>query len=255
MTQPESFDLIADAMQLAKSKPLCEKPAILLAATDRWVPTARLAMALANAGCYVDAVCPSGHPVAKTRAVYRIFTYNGVLPMLSFTRAIRLTRPDLVIPCDDLATRHFHEIYDRERRTAKAESWLSTLIEYSLGAAEGFKVIGERGAFMQLAKEEGLRVPKTQVLTDSGDLLNWIARVGFPTVLKANGTSGGDGVRFVNTVEEAERAFRKLEAPPLLARAVKRAIMDRDLTLLLPSLFRRHPVVNAQTFVAGHEAT
>jgi hypothetical protein len=50
-------------------------------------------------------------------------------------------------------------------------------------------------------------------------------------------------------------AFRKLQAPPLLARAAKRALIDRDKTLLWPCLLRRRSVVNAQTFVAGREAT
>ena len=88
------------------------------------------------------------------------------------------------------------------------------------------------------------------------DLGRWdLFHVGFPTVLKANGTSGGDGVKVVNTVEEAERAFRKLQAPPLMARAIKRAVIDQDPTLVWPSLFRRRFVVNAQAFVAGREAT
>jgi biotin carboxylase len=108
---------------------------------------------------------------------------------------------------------------------------------------------------MQVAKEEGIRVPNSAVIANAGDLNGWIARSGFPTVLKANGTSGGDGVKIVNTVQEAERAFRKLQSPPLLARAIKRAVIDRDLTLVRPSLFRRTPIVNAQSFVAGHEAT
>jgi predicted ATP-grasp superfamily ATP-dependent carboligase len=40
-----------------------------------------------------------------------------------------------------------------------------------------------------------------------------------------------------------------------LARAVKRALVDHDKTLLWPSLLRRQFVVNAQEFVAGREAT
>src|SRR5256885_7619279 len=40
----------------------------------------------------------------------------------------------------------------------------------------------------------------------------------FRSVLKANTTSGGDGVSIVHTLEEAEQALRALAAPPLLAR-------------------------------------
>ena len=41
----------------------------------------------------------------------------------------------------------------------------------------------------------------------------------------------------------------------MLARAAKRALVDQDKTLVWPSLLRRRPVVNAQAFVAGREAT
>ncbi|MGA9445841.1 MAG: hypothetical protein WBV26_05320, partial [Candidatus Sulfotelmatobacter sp.] len=60
------------------------KPKVLLATTCRWFPTARLAMALANAGCAVEAVCPSGHPLSRTGAVHQTYAYNGLLPLTSF---------------------------------------------------------------------------------------------------------------------------------------------------------------------------
>src|SRR5438128_408077 len=51
------------------------KPTILLAATSRWFPSARLASALASAGCKIEAVCPRRHPLGKTSGVQRIHTY------------------------------------------------------------------------------------------------------------------------------------------------------------------------------------
>ena len=101
------------------------------------------------------------------------------------------------------------------------------LIERSLGTAESFPVVYARAAFMEVAREEGIRAPKTEVIASLQDLRNSVVRVGFPMVLKADGTSGGEGVRVVQTMDEAERAFRALQAPPLLARAAKRAFMDR----------------------------
>jgi hypothetical protein len=58
----------------------------------------------------------------------------------------------------------------------------------------------------------------------------------------------------VRTAEEAQRAFRKLHAPPLLARALKRTLLDGDSSLLWRSLRRRRPVVSAQAFIEGREA-
>jgi len=231
------------------------KPTVLVATTARWFPTTRLAMALAKAGFAVEAVCPSGHTLGRTSAVHRIHKYHALKGLASLASAIAAATPDLIIPADDLATRQLHQLYKRERDNGEAGAQICQLIERSMGAAEGFDVVYARAAFLQMAQEEGVRTPKTEVVTNVQDLGKWIARVGFPTVLKANGTSGGDGVKVVNTVEEAERAFRKLQAPPLMARAIKRAVIDQDPTLVWPSLFRRRFVVNAQAFVAGREAT
>jgi hypothetical protein len=231
------------------------KPTFLVATTCRWFPTARLAMALANAGCTVAAVCPPRHPLAKTRAVRQIHAYHDLLPLRSFANAIAATNPDFIVLGDDLATRHLHHLHSQESRHGDAGASICALIERSLGAAESFPIVYARTAFIELAQAEGIRVPKTEVIASTDDLKRWLNRAGFPAVLKANGTSGGDGVKLVRTNEEAERAFLALQAPPLLARALKRALLDHDKTLVLPSLLRRRFVVNAQAFVAGHEAT
>jgi hypothetical protein len=230
------------------------KPTILIVTTSRWFPTARLAMALAGAGCCVDAVCPSGHPLGRISAVRQTHAYRGLVPLKSFAEAIAATKPDFIVPGDDLATSHLHHLYDRERKRGTTEQSVCELIERSLGASESFPVVYARTAFMDMAREEGIRAPKTEVISNINDLRKWVARVGLPTVLKANGTSGGVGVRVIDTLEEAERAFRDLQAPPLLARAAKRALVDHDKTLVLPSLLRRKYTVNAQAYVAGSEA-
>ena len=231
------------------------KPTVLVATTSCWYPTARLAMALASAGCKVEAVCPKRHPLRKTRSVSRSHVYYGLAPLISFARAIANTQPDFIISGDDLATRHLHRLHARERRNGKTDSPICRLIERSLGNPESFAVVDARAAFMDLAHQEGLRVPPTQAIRNTDDLKAWVARMGLPVVLKANGTSGGDGVRIAHTLTEAQRFFKELQAPPLLARAAKRALLDQDKTLVWPSVLRRRPVVNAQVFVAGREAT
>jgi len=230
-------------------------PTVLVATTSRWYPTARLAMALAKAGCAVEAVCPSGHPLKNTRTANQTHPYHGLAPLRSFAAAITAAQPDLIIPGDDLATRHLHLLHAREQKQGRSGSAICAAIERSLGAGQNFPIAYDRAAFIALALEEGIRVPATQVIANIDALKDWIARNGFPAVLKANGTSGGDGVRIVRTVAEAERAFRSLAAPPRLLRAVKRTVVNHDTTLLGPALLRRRFVVNAQSFIAGREAT
>jgi ATP-grasp domain len=231
------------------------KPLVLIATTTRWIPTARLAVALENAGCVVDAVCPSNHPLAGTDAIRKTYKYKGLDPLTSFEDAISAAKPDLIVPGDDRATQHLQLLYDRERRKGNADKPSCALIQRSLGAAENFPVLYARTKFIQLAQEQGVRVPKTEIIRDYDDLKKWLAQTDLPVVLKADGSSGGDGVRVARTFEEAKRALRSLQAPPLLARAVKRALLDQDRTLVWPSLLRRRSVVNAQAFVAGREAT
>jgi Carbamoyl-phosphate synthase L chain, ATP binding domain len=234
---------------------LSSRPTVLVATTSRWYPTARLAMALANYGCVVEMLCPPGHPITKTMAANKTYRYHGLAPLRSFAAAITNSRPDLIVPGDDLATRQLHRLYDLERKRGKTSSSICRVIERSLGPAESFPVAYTRSAFIDLARQEGIRVPATKAITNLDELKDWIIRNGFPVVLKADGTSGGDGVGIVRTLEEAERTFSSLQAPPRLLRAAKRAVLDHDVTLVGPALLRRRFAMNAQTFVDGREAT
>jgi carbamoyl-phosphate synthase L subunit-like protein len=212
-------------------------------------------MALADTGCTVDAVCPPSHPLNAIHALNELHRYDGLMPLRSFARAIAASRPDLVIPSDDLATSHLHRLYSSQKSVGDARESVCELIERSLGAAEHFGTVSSRARFMEIAEEQGIRVPRTKVISDLSDLRMWATKVGFPTVLKVNGSSGGDGVKIVRTMQEAEQAFRRLQSPPMLVRAAKRILINRDNSLLWPSVSRHRPVVNAQVFVAGNEAT
>jgi Carbamoyl-phosphate synthase L chain, ATP binding domain len=233
------------------------KPTVLLATTSppRWFAPARLAVALANAGWTVDCISVPRHTLGKATAVRKTYNYDGLAPLISYADAIVAAMPDLIIPCDDIATLNLHNLYWKEQRRGSSGTRICALIERSLGSPEYFPVAFARTAFEELARKEGIRVPKTGVIANSDDLKLWASSVGFPSVLKADCTSGGEGVRIVQSLDEAEHALRALQAPPLLARAAKRAIFDQDTSLVWPSLLRTRSVVNAQEFIPGREAT
>src|SRR5437762_7174202 len=106
-------------------------PLVLVATTSRWFPTARIALALARSGFAVEAVCPSRHPIASTTVVRQLHSYNGLAPLLSFMAAIAASKPDLIVPGDDIAVQHLHQLY---RRGGKRE--FCELIERSIGSPE-----------------------------------------------------------------------------------------------------------------------
>jgi hypothetical protein len=212
-------------------------------------------MALANAGFTVDALCPPRHPFEKTGALRKKYPYRALTAVTSVADAIAGSKPDMVIPGDDLATSHLHELYRRGLRRGQSGRSVCDVIERSLGSSQSFSFAHDRSDFIELARAVKVRAPKMKVISNLDGLRKWVAQAGLPTVLKANGTSGGDGVRVVHTLKDAEAAFRALQAPPLFLRALKRAVLDQDTTLLWPSALRRRSVVNAQEFVSGREAT
>jgi hypothetical protein len=212
-------------------------------------------MGLNSAGCTIDAVCLSGHPLQTTRVARQTYTYRGLAPLGSIEAAITASKPDLVIPADDLAAMHLHALYQREVDGGRKGALICSVIERSLGAPSSFPLVYDRTRFLEIAQEEGIRIPKSEVLIDANQAREWAAQASFPAVLKSNGSSGGVGVKIVHSREEAERSFRALYAPPLFARAAKRALMDGDNTLVLPSLLRKRASVNAQGYVTGCEAS
>jgi hypothetical protein len=182
-------------------------------------------------------------------------TYRGLTPLRSIAEAIAATTPSLIISGDDLATRHLHDLHDQPKPYRGDPRDLRSLIERSLGTPDGYPVARARAAFMEMAREQEVRVPDTRVIGDVQELKDWISQAGFPTVLKADGTSGGDGVRVSHTLAQAERDLKALQAPTLWARALKRALVDHDRTLVWPALSRHRSAVSAQAFIEGHEAT
>jgi formate-dependent phosphoribosylglycinamide formyltransferase (GAR transformylase) len=231
------------------------KPRILLVSTSRWFATARLAMAFGALDCDVEAVCPHDHPVSRTGAVSAIHRFRPLRPVQSIARAIERSRPDLLIPCDDLATICLHRLHDRAARagTSAGDATCALLVR-SLGSASAFDVVGARSSLMTLAQRHGVRVPLTSVTATVADLNAWVREQGVPTVLKADATCGGRGVRIAETPVEAAAAWQALNAPPSAARAIKRFVVNRDGNYILPCVQRTYGVVNTQRFIRGQDA-
>jgi len=221
---------------------------LLLVMTCSWVPPARLTMALARAGCSVDVVAPRGHAVTTTQALRRLYPYEGFLE--SIRSAIIAARPDFIIPCDDYATESLHRIHAEDA----GRSGFTSLIERSLGSPEHYPVISARGKLLSEARNLGISVPDTEVLPDKQALHAWLGAHSLPAYMKADGTSGGVGVRLVHSAEEADAAFDALSSPPGVLRTIKRTLVDKDMRLLAPCLQRWHPIVSAQKVIEGAEA-
>ncbi len=229
-----------------------ENPRILLAATLRWPLAARLAIAFARLGCPVQAWCPPGHPLEKTRAVGRIH-YHGTLALLeSLAAAIHEAAPDLVVPCDDDAAILLHQLHEVSYGTA-ALAMARRVIERSLGTPASCSLATARAELMRLAMTEAIRVPASARLSGPADLAEWSAHSGFPAVLKSDHSWGGQGVAVVRDDEEALAAFH-LATHPTWKRALAHLILRRDPSHVLRRFGGARPAVTVQKFIAGRPA-
>lgn len=230
-------------------------PAVLLTTTTRWPVAARMASRLAQAGCDVSVLCPGpGHPALKVRGVRRTLPYSGYRPLRSLAAAIDAAKPDIIVPCDDPGVQHLHALHAHASNQGTDGRHLTALIEHSLGPPRSHRIVSARYDLLKVAEKEGLRVPPTSLVNTLEDLRSWFQEQAPPSVLKADGTSAGHGVKIVRTPREAEEAYRGLTRPPGVVEVVKQLILHRDRGWVLAHTIRRKPAVIVQSFIRGRPA-
>lgn len=223
------------------------QPSVLIAAAKWWALSARLATALHRHGCQVSAVCPAAHPLTHVSGIQHIYRYGGIFSLGSLRRALHTCRPDIVIPCDDGVVAQLHALH-------RLDASLKPLIERSLGPPESYSVVDSRFKLLSTAMELGIRVPKTQRVAKSEDLVAWHANAATSAVLKVNGESGGNGVRVSHSLDQSLAAWRELRAPRSSATAWKRLAIDRDPLALWSRAQHSDGEVTVQEFIAGRPA-
>jgi thioesterase domain-containing protein len=230
------------------------RPKVLITTTCRWHSTARLALALTEAGFKVDARCPSGHPMGELDFVGKIFSFNPLSPIWSLARVVAVAEPQLIVPGDDLARLHLQQLYSAALLLGNDSEALRDLICRSLGRPEYFGVVQSRAGSLDLARAAQIRIPETKEITNQSELDVWLEAHDCPVVVKTDFSFGGRGVIIAQSQSKAAQAFSALAAPPSLTHVVKRAILDRDLKLLLPFFRRTRHRVSIQAFVEGTDA-
>lgn len=226
-----------------------EHPMILT--TMRWFSAARLAQALTEAGFAVSACRPRGHALGRVDGLTLDRRLPRLRPIPAIAAAIRAVGPDLVIADDEHALTLLRRLHERVRTT---EPDLADLLARSVGAVEDWPALISRTRLADEARALALTVPDTAVVADRRDLDAWADVRELPLVLKTDGSWGGCGVTVVRERPDLSRAWRRISAPPGLARALKRAAIDHELASLSAWLRREHPVVNAQQYCSGQEA-
>jgi hypothetical protein len=220
---------------------------ILLAAATDWPFPARLAGAFADLGAKVEAVCLKHSPLRQSDVAMRRHDFSPLKPLTSLADAIAASLPDLVVPCDDLMAELLW-------RLARARPDLAPLLTRSCGDADTFPALSSRNDFLRRAAQAGAPAADTIALDDAADLDRAIAAFGFPLVLKADGSWGGDGVVIARSHAEARAALAKFARASRL-RLIASAVRRREPHLLVRARFPRSPQPGAQRFIPGRPAT
>src|ERR1700691_3192004 len=222
------------------------QPKILICAT-LWGPSSpRLAMAFLRHGCNVSALCPPGHPLRFVTGISSIYSYQGLAPIGLLGAAIRKAQPTLIVPCDDIAVWQLHALHANEPD-------LRPLIELSLGAAEAYPAIQQRGEVLRIAQSLGIRVPLTKTLNSAEELKDW--KFDKPAVLKLDGTWGGEGVTIVRSLTEATQGFHSASNGTKAWRAWKRFLINHYFFALWAWQRRKTSKMTIQEFIPGRPAT
>jgi len=223
------------------------QPHVLLASTLWWPLSARLAMRFVHYGCQVSAICPRGHVLGHVPGIGRIYDYRPIDSLASLASAIERAKPDMVIPCDDRVVWQLHELY-----TLRPE--LRPLIESSLGRASEYDIVARRERLLETARSLGVRIPETRNVLSERDVRDWYSRGPLRSVLKIDGTWGGNGVEIVDTEAEAVQAYLRLSRPNLLAAAVKRWLINGDPLALWGWRKQQIAPITIQRFIPGRPA-
>jgi Carbamoyl-phosphate synthase L chain, ATP binding domain len=229
-------------------------PKVLLITAYRWPTTTRLALALSEAGITVEALCPVDHSLARVKFVSKVYRYGALSPLRNLRNAIEASKPDFIIPSDDTTAAQLHEFYKLTNATDSVSNKMRSLIAHSLGDPTNYPIFYSRARIASLAHTAGVLSPTTTNIRNHDELFSQLENVGFPAVLKSDGSYGGMGVIFIHTRAEAKHAFGKLTAHNNVARALKRLIVDRDANLILPCLRRTRPQISIQRFLFGKRA-
>jgi hypothetical protein len=166
----------------------------------------------------------------------------------SLRAAIRKFAPDLLVSCDERALAQILELYADEKPYGGA---ISRLIVRSLGTPENYACVQSRFDGLSAMRALGVRAPAMIAVEREAEVDRAIESFGFPLVLKADETWGGDGVAIVRSRDKAVAAWRKLRGPVWRIRSLVRTFRRRDAHFLLEAARPRLRRVSAQKFVAG----
>jgi hypothetical protein len=200
---------------------------VLIATSCNWTGPALLPAMLGPAGFTVDLLDPGRTQAAASRWV-------------SFRTAVG---PDMGLLVETLlrVAPEYERVFvcDEPLLTAVMESGDDRAADVLPAPIDALAVLLDKTRFPSVAREAGLRVPRSGVAASAEDLTAILATIGVPAILKGAHGCGGMAVRMVSDADRALIAAETLGYPVLVEEAVAGD------SCLMPCLFERGALVAA----------
>jgi hypothetical protein len=221
---------------------------VLFLSTGLTLNGIRAAKDLHDAGCLVVFHCSATSLACTLPRVRTIHPRRGLSAEQAILRSLLREDPDFLIPCDDGAVSALHRLH-------QTHACWRQLIQHSLGSPEFFPAVSSRAGLMRaLTGVPDIFLPDWAALRSAADLDRWIDRAdSAPSVLKLEGSAGGDGVRIVHTPDEARSAYAQLTRQHGIGGRVSRRLYDLVFNLQRPA--PAPAAVLAQRYIKGAPAT
>ncbi len=220
---------------------------VLLVTTVSWPSVPRYAAGFVAAGCTVEAFSPSDAPVAASRYVAAHHPYRPFAAISSLSQAVAKSACDLMVACDDRAV-SVMLAYAGTGDAARA------LVARSLGALERYPEMLSRNDSLGAMQAAGVRIPDTHAVSNEDELVRRLSQIGYPAVVKSDGSWGGDGVAIVHDEAAAIAAFHRLSRPASRLRSLVRGARRRDAHFVLNAMAPVTRSMSVQRFIPGTPA-
>ena len=210
-------------------------PLLLVSTATRWLGTARIPRALAQAGFEVALLTPRNSLAEKSRYLARV----GYLPddakpaqwAAAFCAMVEATSPRIVVPCDDMAFRLLHMLVQAGGTVVRPDLALrlSVLIRQSLGDPAYYEASVDKTLMPPAVQALGIRVPPYAVVEALREAEAFAAAQGYPVVLKRAHGFAGQGVAICAddlALARAFEAFTRVNAQDPMCRIANRHLVQ-----------------------------
>jgi D-alanine-D-alanine ligase-like ATP-grasp enzyme len=183
---------------------------------SNWVGAPRLPRAFGRAGFEVVAFGFPGLLMMRSQGIDRALLVSDALRnaelLAEMLAAVERSRPDIVVPTDDLAILLLHLAQGQAGRSASEAA--RAALARSVGDPLHLRTVRSRKLLAKVARDAGVRAPRFAGVHDEASATAFAAEHGYPVVLKEEDSVAGMGVTVSRDALQLRASVSRYAANP-----------------------------------------